>query len=214
MMQIKLYAALLAIFSVFMVGVGSEMEASAIKHVKMVVQGGGGAVDDPRIAKAQAKLEDLITKEKENVGIIRDRFSMFLIAGGAFGGAVVCLLLRLAMGNDPSDPVKKMTRAAMASYFTVSLLSSIFLCPYALKRWLNSEPEECFAWSFLGAVFAWVMWGIGHAIGKRVLKAAEARGWLGVKDEILGGHATVSTMQAPGLPTAKPMETPKDRTAS
>lgn len=196
-MQIKLYAALVAIFSVFMVSIGSEVEANAVRHVKM-----------HHSHVHQTTAED--ARDDAKIGIIRDRFSMFLICGGAFGGAIVCLLLRLAMGNDPNDPVKKMTKPAMAAYFTVSLLSSIFLCPYVLKRWLNSEPEECFAWSFLGAVFAWIVWGIGHAIGKRLLKAAESRGWIGVKEEILGGTTTMSTMQGSRPPEVKPMEKPKD----
>jgi len=190
-MYTKILATIFAAFTIFMTMIGADAERTAIK-----------AIHREPVVYATA---DGDGKEVKAEGIIRDRFLMFLVGGGSFGGAVVCVLLwltasrseRRRMIQSKDIPVDETGFRSIAGYFTVSLLTAIFLTPVVLKRWLNHEPEECFAVSFMMAVSAWVLWGIVHAIGRRFLKAAEDRGIGGLKEEVLGGRASTSVMQPP-----------------
>lgn len=193
-MYTKVLATIFGMFTIFMTIIGADAERAAIKAIHREPVAYSSAGEEPKEAKAE--------------GIIRDRFLMFLVGGGSFGGAVVCVLLWLTTTQSERKrmiaakgiPVDETGFRSIAGYFTVSLLTAIFLTPVVLKRWLNHEPEECFAVSFMMAVSAWVLWGIAHAIGRRFLKAAEDRGIGGLKDEVLGGRSTTSVMQpSPGI---------------
>lgn len=170
-MYSKLASVILGLFTVIMTVIGADVERNAIKAVHATT------------AIMHASPE----KEAADEGVIRSRFLMFLVGGGSFGGAVVCVLLWLSIPKTSKDghEVKK-NHHSITSHFSVSLLTAIFLTPLILKKWFNYEPEECFAGSFMLAVSAWVLWGIAYAIGNRMLKAAEKSGLSGVKDEVLG----------------------------
>ena len=186
-MYIKLMAIILGVWTIGITVTGSEIERNAIKILH--------SQNSKIVATTTATtLQQDQIKEADQEGIIRNSFLMFLIGGGSFGGAVVCVILwisttqvekRKAIDNK-NLPVSERGIQSIASYFTVSLLTAIFLSPLTLKQWRVFGPEECFAGSFLMAVGAWVMWGITHAIGARFLKAAETKGIGGVIDEAKG----------------------------
>lgn len=189
MQHTKILAVALALFTLLMTSVGAELESRAIRAVR--------SSGEHSSHNYGATLTE--TKEEAKIEIIRDRFTMFLIGGGSFGGAVVCVLLRRAWAKD----VTERTRAMMATYFIVSLCSSVFCSPLMLKKYFSSEAEEAFAYSFLLAVASWVFWECAFAIGSRMKKAAEERGWGGIKGELLGGNnATVTSV--PTKPTPVP----------
>jgi len=201
MSHTKLFAVCLGLFSLLMTGLGSDMEWRAIKSVKSASYyhagpGMYGAVAGPE--EVEAKLE-----------IIRDRFLMFLVFGGSFAGAVVCVVLRRVWAKQSGES----TREMMAAYFVVSLLSAIFCAPACLKYYFKTDsPEMAFLCSFLGAGCVWVAWEILFAIGGRLKKAATDRGWLGVKEEILGGN-TQDVTSVPAKPTAVPQVPVGDKTS-
>lgn len=184
----KIAAVCFALFAVLMTGFGSELEKRAIRQVI--------ASNHPKVGATRYEMAAAEDKQEKKIDIIRDNFKMFLIFGGAFGGAVVCVLLRRVWASS----ITKVTSSKMASYFTVSLLSSIFCVPWMLKHYLSSEPEECFMASFLFAAASWVGWEIAAAYGSRLKKAAENRGWLGVKDEILGNSRGVTAVPSTPVP--------------
>lgn len=183
-MYMKLMAIILGIWTIGVTVAGSEIERNIIKTLHKQ--------DSPIVATTTMQHEQ--PKEVDQEGIIRNSFLMFLIGGGSFGGAIVCVILWISTTqiekhkaiNNKNFPVQEQGIQSIASYFTVSLLTAIFLSPITLKRWFIFGPEECFAGSFLMAVGAWVMWGIIHAIGARFLKAAETKGIGGVIDEAKG----------------------------
>lgn len=177
-MYMKLMAIILGVWTIGITVAGSEIERNAIKTLH--------SQNSKIVATTTATtLQQDQIKEADQEGIIRNSFLMFLIGGGSFGGAVVCVILWIS-----TTQVEKRkaidNKKSIASYFTVSLLTAIFLSPLTLKQWRVFGPEECFAGSFLMAVGAWVMWGITHAIGARFLKAAETKGIGGVIDEAKG----------------------------
>ncbi len=198
MSSTKLAAVCLVLLSILMTGLGSEMEASAIKAVRQHTY---AANPSPRGAGYEMMAEPAkADKTEEKIEIIRDRFLMFLIGGGAFGGAVVCVVIRRAWADNDKDK----TRMMMGAYFSVSILTSVFVSPLAIKKFLPPGPEECFAGAFALAFFAWLIYELLAIIGVRLKKAAEARGWLGVKDEILGGNIATVTA-TPSTPSPPPV---------
>lgn len=97
MNRTKILAVCLGLFTVMMTGLGADLESRAIKSVLKSYSHGAsyGQLGTPAL--------------DDKIDIIRDQFRMFLIFGGAFGGAVVCVLLRLAL----TDPAKlKLTRTS------------------------------------------------------------------------------------------------------
>jgi drug/metabolite transporter (DMT)-like permease len=189
MRHTKIVAVCLALFTVLITGFGSELEKRAIRQVI--------ASNHPKVGATRYEMAAAEDKQEKKIDIIRDNFKMFLIFGGAFGGAVVCVLLRRAWAVN----ITEVTSSMMAAYFTVSLLSAIFCVPWLLKHYLTSEPEECFMASFVFAAASWVGWEIAAACGSRLKKAAENRGWLGVKDEILGNSRDVTSVPSKPVPT-------------
>lgn len=177
MNRTKILAVCLGLFTVMMTGLGADLESRAIKSVLKSYSHGAsyGQLGTPAL--------------DDKIDIIRDQFRMFLIFGGAFGGAVVCVLLRLAL----TDPAKlKLTRTLLGAYFAVSLLSSIFCTPFLLKHYYTCQAEECFAGSFLLAASVWGLWEIVFVIIARLKQAAVDRGWAGVVGEVKGNTATVT----------------------
>lgn len=184
MTHTKAMAVCLGLFSLLMTGLGADMESRAIKAITSSHSGAYAATGD----------------EEQKIEIVRDRFLMFLVGGGSFAGAVVCVVLRRVWAKAGStDGTKEM----MGAYFVVSMLSSLFCVPASLKYYFKSDsPETAFAVSFLGAGCVWVAWECLFAIGARLKKAAKERGILGVKDEILGGNSRdVTAVPANPAPT-------------
>ncbi len=187
----KLIAVCLGLFTVLMTSVGSEIETRAIREVKNTPHKHAHVVTGALVA-ADA------SAEAEKIDIIRDNFKMFLIFGGAFGGAVVCVMLRMAMRATSDKPI---TRPMMGAYFSVSLLSAVFMTPLILKRYLTSGPEECFCYSFLLAGIVWIVWEIAFAVGGKIKEAAIQRGWWGVVSEVYGNSRDLTSVPAKPIPS-------------
>lgn len=186
MSSTKLLAVCIGMFSLIMTGVGSEMEAQAIKAISTghtyAGRYGTLAADDK-----ESKLE-----------IVRDRFLMFLAGGGSFAGAAVCVILRRAF----ADQKTTITREMMAAWFTVSFLSALFCSPAFMRYYCKSDtPELMFFVSFSGAVVVWGFWECAFILVGRFKKAATDRGIGGLKDEITGNTATVNVVPAQPQPS-------------
>lgn len=137
-------------------------------------------------------LSDKAENEKavQQFEVLRNSLLMFWMCGGVFPGSLVGVLIRQLAG-----------RQALVN-FLVSICTAIPVTPYCLRRWTAGSPEECFLGGFLVAVSSWAAWEIVIILFARVKAAAQARGWIGVKQEILGGAAVVATMTpAPPLKT-------------
>lgn len=169
MMSWKLSAVALVLFSAMMANVITKLEASfnvVASHATMVVH-------SPYMMAADTKEE---AKVEKNVDILRDTFLLSWIIGGCIPGACVGIWIRA---------LTKMVE--IAKTFGVSLFTSFCASPYLIKNYLAANPETCLLVGFLVAVCAWVLWEVALIIANRLKDAARKRGWLGVKQELLGG---------------------------
>jgi len=205
--RFKLIAVCVGLFSVMMTGIGAELEYETIKNIVKSHRHSFGPY------MGQATTDDPALEKKIN--IIRDQFRMFLIFGGAFGGSVVCVMLRIAFAMAAKQPVPN--RFMLSAFFVVSLLSSIFCTPSLLKYYHVFEAEECFSGPFILAAIVYVLWEIAFIIGNRIKQAAIDRGWAGVVGEIKGNTAVVTANPTPPAPPARtptpalPVKVPKTK---
>ena len=182
----KMLAVCIGLFSLLMTGLGSDMESKAIKAIKSGYSHGSYA----------SMAED---SKEDKIEIVRDRFMMFLVGGGAFAGAMVCVILRRVWAKEANEKTKEM----MAAHFVVSFFSALFCIPASLKYYFKTgSPEMAFLCSFLGAVVVWGVWEIVFAIVARFKKAAIDRGIAGVREEITGNSQVVTSV--PAKPEATP----------
>lgn len=194
MHRTKLIAVFLGLFTVVMTGIGAELEYRAIKSVRHASTN----QVHPRVgAVALSYPADDSKTLEQKIDIIRDQFKMFLIFGGAFGGAMVCVLIRLAfsirgvqaaVAAGKNSDTLVIPRALFAAYFTVSLLSSVFCTPLILKHqhWIACDPEECFGGSFLLAACVWVFWELAAILGDRMKTSMSRWGIWGTVRELRG----------------------------
>lgn len=171
---IKLVAIFTALLSLCMISLGSDMERSAIARIIAQAQPPTGP---------STLVQHLDDAKEAQIGIIRNNFLMFVIAGGSFAGAITSMCLRWAYAK-----TNKITLPStmLGAYFTVSWLSSFFCSPAILKKWFSETPEDCLAYSFLVAMGAWAGWEVISIIADRCKKAAQRYGWAGVAGEITG----------------------------
>lgn len=162
-------ASILALFSVIMMSVGAEVERHAIQMV---------------VKKTMAGPEQLQQSSQE-IEIIRDRLLVFIIMGGAVAGAAAYICVRIIYADKDDARVRKMLSAG----FALSLLTSLFITPYAVKYTFKSNaPEECAAMAFLISIGATFIWDIANKLYKRYSKAAEIGGIQGIIREHRGGN--------------------------
>lgn len=166
-------------------GLVSNLEAALPRYVKQTAP----------VATVTASASPAVTELTAKVEILRNAISFFWVAGGAVLGAYVGVAIRKVTG-----------RNNIAIHVSVALATSLAVTPYVLKNHVNGEPETCFMGGFLMAVAAWVIWEIVVIIGNRLKKAAEDRGWFGVKQELFGATTAQVTTQTtvPQVPAAKP----------
>jgi hypothetical protein len=186
---IKLVAICTALFSLCMISLGSEIERKAIAVVKATY------------TAAQAGQPATLTAAPDSdakLGIIRNNFLMFIIAGGAFGGAVTCVCLRMAYASIGN---KVLGKPILGAYFTVSLMTSFFCTPTIMKKWFSEAPEDCLTYSFLVAVGSWGAWEVVAIILDRLKLAATYRGIAGLKEELTGNTRDVTGVPSNPTPT-------------
>lgn len=167
-------ATFLALFSVLMMGVGAEVESNAIRRVVSKYQAtpaNGNLVKSEQIQQASQEIE-----------IIRDRFLIFIIAGGAVAGAAAYICVRIIYTPKDDPHIRKVLMAA----FALSLLTSLFITPTVVKYTFKIiAPEECAAVSFILSAASTTLWDIINILGKRYRKAAEQGGIAGMRNEYL-----------------------------
>lgn len=196
-MHIKLVACCFALFTVVMAGVCGEWEERELAklHFKSY------RVNHEVPLSDQGRLMQQDDDPKE---IIRNRYLMLLVAGGAFGGAVVCVMLRLALAKKIKLPngaeqaeLSRQKLQKLSCFFTVSLLTSLFCSGWVIKKYFGTDADAMFMGSFLLAAGNWVAWEVLAIIGEQLKEAAKKRGWLGVKDALTG--TMIATQESPPL---------------
>jgi len=187
-MHIKLLSVCVMLFIIVLAGLGADLEDRAVAKIKAHSRTYYGHAPE--------------NEDEKKLEVVRDRFLFFLVGGGSFGGAVVCVMLRLAWAKKikQSDGTEsyELSRQKIASFFVVSMLTALFCSGWMVKKYMGQDGDAMFMGSFLIATAAWVLWEIAAILGEQIKKAAEARGWLGVKEALTG------TMIA--TPTASPPE--------
>lgn len=194
-MHIKLVACCFALFTVVMAGVCGEWEERELArlHFKSYRVNREVPLADPGQLMPAA--------EDDPKEIIKNRYLMLLVAGGAFGGAVVCVMLRLALAKRIKLPngteQAELSRQKLSCFFTVSLLTSLFCSGWIIKKYVGTDADAMFMGSFLLAAGNWVAWEVLAIIGEQLKEAAKKRGWLGVKDALTG--TMIATQESPPL---------------
>lgn len=153
-----------------------------------------------------SELETSVIKEgPQQVEILRNHLSLAWVAGGAVLGGYVAVAIRHYL-TEQSTRVKTMTWPGMVHYLAVSICSSLAFTPYALRRWYDGHPEECFFGGFVVALGSWIFYEVALIIVGRLKEAARKRGWLGIKDELLAGKQAIvdQMVNPPVTPPAMP----------
>lgn len=171
MLYWKLSAVAVLVFSCLMANVITRLEASfntVASHATM-------AIHPHTYATTLAdKTED--ARLQKDVDILRDSFLLSWIVGGCIPGACVGIWIRA------------LTKVfEIAKTFGVSLFTSFCTAPWIIKNYFSASPETCLLIGFLVAVGAWLAWEVALAIAVRIKSAAIKGGWIGVKQELLGG---------------------------
>lgn len=180
--NMKLFVICSTLLTLVVTGLGAELEQKALE----------GLSTAPHAMVAPETKAEPVTKE-----IIRDRFLMLVTAIASIGGGVVCVMLRIAWSKKlmiEGKEVSAVSRFLINAFFSVSVITSMAVTPWTVKKYMHDTPEDCSLVAFLVSVGAWVGWEIIAIIGERLKKAAESRGIAGVKDELAGRSiATVNT---------------------
>ncbi|MFO0812393.1 MAG: hypothetical protein U0796_04190 [Gemmatales bacterium] len=114
---------------------------------------------------------------QERPTILRDHLNFLWVAGGAILGGYVAVALRQVTGL-----------FHIVRCFAVAVATALAVTPYLLVTYFGPAiaPESCFLLGFLIAVGAWLAWEVVSILALRLKKAARERGWLGVKEEVMG----------------------------
>lgn len=181
--NMKLFVICSTLLTLVVTGLGAELEQKALE---------GLSTAPHAMIAPDSRPAEPVTRE-----IIRDRFLMLVTAIAAIGGGVVCVMLRIAWSKKVTIDGKEVSAVSqflINAFFSVSVITSMALTPWLVKKYMHDTPEDCSLAAFLVSVGAWVGWEIIAIIGERLKKAAESRGINGVKDELAGRSiATVNT---------------------
>ena len=114
---------------------------------------------------------------QERPTILRDHLNFLWVAGGAILGGYVAVALRQVTGL-----------FHIVRCFAVAVATALAVTPYLLVTYFGPAivPESCFLLGFLIAVGAWLAWEVVSILAMRLKKAARERGWMGVKEEVIG----------------------------
>lgn len=114
---------------------------------------------------------------QERPTILRDHLNFLWVAGGAILGGYVAVALRQVTGL-----------FHIVRCIAVAVATALAVTPYLLVTYFGPAiaPESCFPLGFLIAVGAWLAWEVVSILALRLKKAARERGWMGVKEEVMG----------------------------